>query len=45
MKRKNMKIGVLALQGAFIEHIAVLNRLHIDPVEVRLPAELNGLSG
>ncbi|CAG0931575.1 5'-phosphate synthase pdxT subunit [Thermoflexales bacterium] len=40
-----MKIGVLALQGAFIEHEAVLKRLGVDAVEVRLPADLDGVDG
>lgn len=40
-----MNIGVLALQGAFIEHIAVLERLGVKATEVRLPAELKGLDG
>ncbi|MFC1813169.1 pyridoxal 5'-phosphate synthase glutaminase subunit PdxT [Thermodesulfobacteriota bacterium] len=40
-----MKIGVLALQGDFIEHIVVLRRLGIEAVEVRLPQELKKLSG
>ncbi|HSD84034.1 MAG TPA: pyridoxal 5'-phosphate synthase glutaminase subunit PdxT [Anaerolineae bacterium] len=40
-----MKIGVLALQGAFIEHEAVLKRLGVDAVEVRLPADLEGVDG
>ena len=40
-----MKIGVLALQGAFIEHEAVLRRLGVDAVEVRLPSDLNGVDG
>jgi 5'-phosphate synthase pdxT subunit len=40
-----MKIGVLALQGDFAEHIAVLKRLGQAGVEVRLPAELDGLDG
>lgn len=40
-----MKIGVLALQGAFIEHIHILRRLGVEAVEVRLPAELDGLDG
>ena len=35
-----MKIGVLAVQGDFAEHIAVLKRLSVDTVEVRLPADL-----
>jgi 5'-phosphate synthase pdxT subunit len=40
-----MKIGVLALQGAFIEHIKILHNLGVDAVEVRLPADLEGLDG
>jgi 5'-phosphate synthase pdxT subunit len=40
-----MKIGVLALQGDFAEHIAVLKRLKVDTVEVRLPEQLKGLDG
>jgi pyridoxal 5'-phosphate synthase pdxT subunit len=40
-----MKIGVLALQGAFIEHIKILKSLGVEAVEVRLPADLQGLDG
>jgi 5'-phosphate synthase pdxT subunit len=40
-----MKIGVLALQGAFAEHITVLQRLGVEANEVRLPAELAPLDG
>jgi len=40
-----MKIGVLALQGAFREHIAMLHRLGVEAVEVRLPEQLEGLDG
>jgi 5'-phosphate synthase pdxT subunit len=40
-----MKIGVLALQGAFAEHIAVLRRLEVETVPVRLPRQLVGLDG
>jgi pyridoxal 5'-phosphate synthase pdxT subunit len=40
-----MRIGVLALQGAFREHARMLRRLGADVVEVRLPAELEGLDG
>ena len=40
-----MKIGVLALQGAFIEHIKILRSLGVEAVEVRLPEDLNGLDG
>ena len=38
-----MKVGVLAVQGDFAEHIAVLKFLGVDPVEVRLPADLEGV--
>jgi len=40
-----MKIGVLAAQGAFAEHIAVLKKLKVEAIEVRLPQELGGLDG
>ena len=40
-----MKIGVLALQGAFIEHIGILQRLGAQSFPVRLPKELDGLDG
>lgn len=40
-----MKIGVLALQGAFIEHIKILRELGVEAVEVRLPEDLEGLDG
>jgi 5'-phosphate synthase pdxT subunit len=40
-----MKIGVLASQGAFIEHITLLKQLDTEAVPVRLPAELKGLDG
>ncbi|MEX0786308.1 MAG: pyridoxal 5'-phosphate synthase glutaminase subunit PdxT [Dehalococcoidia bacterium] len=39
------RIGVLALQGDFAEHIAVLRSLGADAVEVRLPEQLAGLDG
>jgi 5'-phosphate synthase pdxT subunit len=40
-----MKIGVLALQGNFREHAAMLRRLGAEPVEVRMPEQLAGLDG
>lgn len=40
-----MKIGVLALQGDFAEHISILTNLGADCVEVRLPNNLEGLDG
>ncbi len=35
-----MKAGVLALQGAFREHVATLRALEVDAVEVRRPRDL-----
>jgi len=40
-----MKIGVLASQGAFAEHISVLQQLDVEAVPVRLPRELKGVDG
>ncbi len=40
-----MKIGVLAIQGDFAEHVAMLRRLDVEAVEVRLPGHLGGLDG
>ncbi len=40
-----MKIGVLALQGAFVEHEHMLRSLGADVQEVRLPEQLEGLDG
>lgn len=40
-----MKVGVLALQGAFIEHVKMLRQLGAETQEVRLPEDLNGLDG
>jgi 5'-phosphate synthase pdxT subunit len=40
-----MKIGVLAVQGAFAEHIAILNKLGVEALPVRLPRQLAGLDG
>jgi len=40
-----MKIGVLASQGAFVEHISTLHKLGAEAEPVRLPRELDGLDG
>jgi 5'-phosphate synthase pdxT subunit len=45
MKNKNPKIGVLALQGAFIEHCNILQKLGVDVLEIRLPGQLQQLDG
>ncbi len=42
---KPLRIGVLAVQGNFREHAAVLRRLGAEPVEVRLPEQLDALDG
>jgi 5'-phosphate synthase pdxT subunit len=39
------RYGVLALQGAFVEHVHVLRSLGVEADEVRLPQQLAGLSG
>jgi len=41
----SIRIGVLALQGAVIEHREMLRRLGVEAVPVRLPAHLDGLDG
>ena len=38
-------IGVLALQGAFAEHLHMLNRLGVRGQEIRLPAQLDEVDG
>ena len=40
-----MRIGVLAVQGNFREHAAMLRRLGVDAVEVRKPEQLDDLDG
>jgi len=40
-----MKIGVLAVQGAFVEHVRTLRSIGVEAVEVRLPADLEGVAG
>jgi len=42
---KPLRIGVLAVQGNFREHAAMLRRLGADVVEVRKPEQLDGLDG
>lgn len=43
--KRIMKIGVLALQGAFREHIEMLRSMDVDAVEVRMPEQLRDLDG
>jgi 5'-phosphate synthase pdxT subunit len=40
-----MKIGVLALHGAYIEHIRTLETIGVEGVPVRLPEDLAGVAG
>jgi 5'-phosphate synthase pdxT subunit len=40
-----MRIGVLAVQGAFAEHLATLDAIGVEGVEVRLPADLEDVAG
>jgi 5'-phosphate synthase pdxT subunit len=40
-----MKIGVLAVQGAFAEHLAMLDAQGVEGVPVRLPSDLVDVSG
>jgi 5'-phosphate synthase pdxT subunit len=40
-----VKIGVLALQGAFREHLQTLAAIGVEGVPVRLPHDLDGVSG
>ena len=40
-----MEVGVLAVQGDFAEHIAILKRLGVDGREIRLPHQLETLDG
>jgi 5'-phosphate synthase pdxT subunit len=40
-----MRIGVLALQGAFREHLQTLASIGVEGVPVRLPNDLGGVSG
>jgi len=40
-----MRIGVLALQGAFREHLDTLRAIGVEGVRVREPSDLEGVSG
>jgi pyridoxal 5'-phosphate synthase pdxT subunit len=41
----DLKIGVLAIQGGFEAHLAILRELGAEAREVRAPADLDGLDG
>jgi pyridoxal 5'-phosphate synthase pdxT subunit len=40
-----MKIGVLAVQGAFVEHVRTFSAIGVETVEVRQPEDLDGVAG
>ena len=40
-----LKVGVLALQGSFQEHLAVLTGIGVQTVELRLPEQIHDLDG
>ena len=42
---RDVRLGVLALQGAFREHISMLERLNVEAEEVRLSMQLDELDG
>src|SRR5688500_13705639 len=44
-RARPLRIGVLALQGAFQEHIDMLRQLGVDAVAVRLPSDMEGIAG
>lgn len=41
----HLSVGVLALQGSFREHLAVLKSIGVQACEIRLPEQLNDLDG
>jgi pyridoxal 5'-phosphate synthase pdxT subunit len=45
VKRNGTRIGVLALQGDFERHLAAFRELDVPATEVRVPEDLQGLSG
>jgi 5'-phosphate synthase pdxT subunit len=45
MGERRLRIGVLAVQGNFREHVAMLRRLGADAIEIRKPEQLEGLDG
>lgn len=44
MLKNSVKVGVLALQGDFKEHLEILKKINADCKEVRLPKDLDGLN-
>jgi len=44
-KKPKLRIGILALQGDFNEHAAMLRKLHLDPVLIKVPSGLESVHG
>ena len=42
---QKIKVGVLALQGSFLEHLLILRQIGVETTEVRLPDQLKNLDG
>ena len=40
-----MKIGVLAVQGAFIEHEHIIEKIGYEVIEIRQKKDLDGIDG
>lgn len=45
VKPDQIKVGVLALQGSFLEHLDILQRIGVTTAQVRLPDQLEDLDG
>lgn len=45
MNKKAIEIGILALQGDFIEHYNILRSIGVKPRLVKLPKHLSGING
>ena len=45
LRPDQLKIGVLALQGSFQEHLLVLKKIGSEVTEIRLPEQLNDIHG
>ncbi|HDN04878.1 MAG TPA: pyridoxal 5'-phosphate synthase glutaminase subunit PdxT [Chloroflexi bacterium] len=45
VKSDQIKVGVLALQGSFLEHLYILQRIGVKTTQVRLPEQLEDLDG
>lgn len=44
-KTTGIKIGVLALQGDYLEHIQTLQRIGVETKEIKLPEDLENING